>query len=355
MKLKQLTAMGTLVLLTAACGSGTAEESKKVNEEVAAEEFTADAVNPLELDSVVEESDLALDQVDDLGSEEAGALALTDSEAPKAPVAAMGKGKIHKRSCAVDATAGKTTVSILRGVGRFAGFDTNRLQAVAGRGFIEKIERVWSLAGATVPCDEEAKHAVIDWKQVSGLTLDVSFKRGRGGIAGYMAPIKDDSELVINGIVAEGTRSIQFNSALSSDRTEIVRDSTVKSDVTRYFKAKGDKQVKLHVKTAESAPLVVQAILNAQDSKMKSRAIKSGTLIATRANGAIIEANFENVQFVRGDDCMRPASGTISGKVTLANGKSHEFSAKMSPEGIDYEGKTPKFLKRRVKHQCDAE
>ena len=355
MKLKQLTAMGTLVLLTAACGSGTAEESKKVNEEVAAQEFTADAVNPLELDSVVEESDLALDQVDDLGSEEAGALALTDSEAPKAPVAAMGKGKIHKRSCAVDATAGKTTVSILRGVGRFAGFDTNRLQAVAGRGFIEKIERVWSLAGATVPCDEEAKHAVIDWKQVSGLTLDVSFKRGRGGIAGYMAPIKDESELVINGIVAEGTRSIQFNSALSSDRTEIVRDSTVKSDVTRYFKANGDKQVKLHVKTAESAPLVVQAILNAQDSKMKSRTIKSGTLIATRANGAIIEANFENVQFVRGDDCMRPASGTISGKVTLANGKSHEFSAKMSPEGIDYEGKTPKFLKRRVKHQCDAE
>ncbi len=241
------------------------------------------------------------------------------------------------------------------GIGRFAGFDTNRLQAVAGRGFIEKIERVCSLAGATVPCDEEAKHVVIDWKQVSGLSLEVSFKRGRGGVAGYRAPLKDESEVVMNGIVAEGNRSIQFNSGLSSDRTEIVRDSTVKSDVTRYFKAKGDKEIKLHVKTAESAPLVVQAILDAQDSKLKSRTIKSGTLIATRANGAIIEANFENVQFVRGDDCMRPASGAISGKVTLANGKSHEFSAKMSPEGIDYDGKTPKFLKRRVKHQCDAE
>lgn len=177
MKLKQLTAMGTLVLLTAACGSGNAEESKKVDEEVAAKGFTADAVRPLGLDSVVEESDLALDQVDDLRSEEAGALALTDSEAPKAPVAAMGNGKIHKRSCAVDATAGKTTFSIVRGIGNFAGFDTNRLQAVAGRGFIEKIERVWSLAGATVPCDEEANHVVIDWKQVSGLTLGVSFKR----------------------------------------------------------------------------------------------------------------------------------------------------------------------------------
>jgi hypothetical protein len=352
MKLKQLTAMGTIVLLSTACGSGAAEESKKVNEEAAAEEFTADAVNPLELDSVVEESDLALDQVDDIGAEQAGALALTGSEAPKA---AAGKGKIHKRTCTVDATAGKTTVSILRGIGRFAGFDTNRLQAVAGRGFLEKIERVWSLAGATVPCDEEAKHVLIDWKQVSGLTLDVSFKRGRGGVAGYMAPIKDESELVINGIVAEGSRSIQFNSALSSDSTEIVRDSTVKSNVTRYFKNKGDKEIKLHVKTEESAPLVVQAILDAQDSKLKSRTIKSGTLIATRANGAIIEANFENVQFVRGDNCMRPASGAISGKVMLANGKSHEFSAKMSPEGIDYEGKTPKFLKRRVKHQCDAE
>jgi hypothetical protein len=237
----------------------------------------------------------------------------------------------------------------------FAGFDTNRLQAVAGRGFIEKIERVWSLAGTAVPCDEEAKHVVVDWKQVSGLSLEVSFKRGRGGVAGYMAPLKDESELVINGIVAEGNRSIQFNSALSSDRTEIVRDSIVKSNVTRYFKAKGDKEVKLHVKTAESAPLVVQAILNDQDFNLKSRTIKSGTLIATRANGAIIEANFENVQFVRGDNCMRPASGAISGKVMLANGKSHEFSAKMSPEGIDYEGKTPKFLKRRVKHQCDAE
>jgi hypothetical protein len=352
MKLKQLTAMGTIVLFSAACGSGVAKDSKNVNEEASAEEFTADAVNPLELDSVVEESDMALDQVDDLGSEQAGALALTGSESPKA---AAGKGKIHKRSCTVDATAGKTTVSILRGIGKFAGFDTNRLQAVAGRGFIEKIERVWSLAGATVPCDEEAKHVAIDWKQVSGLTLDVSFKRARGGVAGYRAPLKDDSEVAMNGIVAEGNRSIQFNSALSSDSTEIVRDSTVKSNVTRNFKAKGNREVKLQVKTSESAPLVVQAILDAQDHKLKSRTIKSGTLIATRANGAMIEANFENVQFVRGDDCMRPASGTISGKVTLANGESHEFSATMSPEGIDYEGKTPKFLKRRVKHQCDAE
>jgi hypothetical protein len=67
-QLKQLTALGTFVLLSAACGTGASEENKKVNEEAAAEEFTADAVNPLELDSVVEESDLALDDVDDIGS-----------------------------------------------------------------------------------------------------------------------------------------------------------------------------------------------------------------------------------------------------------------------------------------------
>ena len=61
-ELKQLTAFGTLVLFGAACGSGVAEDIEKVTEEGAAEEFTADAVNPRELDSVVEESGLTLDQ-----------------------------------------------------------------------------------------------------------------------------------------------------------------------------------------------------------------------------------------------------------------------------------------------------
>lgn len=352
MKLKQLTTIGTIALFVTACGSAATEGKKKADEQPAGEEFTADSVNPLELDSAAEESVVALEQIDDLAAGGDGALALTDSQGPKAP---EGRGKIHLRNCSVDAQAGKTTVSIIRGIGKFAGFETKHLQAMAGRGFLEKIERVWSLAGGTVPCDQEAKHVVIDWKQVSNLSLEVSFKRGRGGVAGYTAPVKDESEVVVNGRVAEGTRSVIFNSALSADRSEIVRDSTVKSNVSRYFGAKKEEELKLHLKTAENAPLVVQAILDANDYKVKSRTIKSGTLIATRPNGALIEANFANVQYVRSDDCMRPASGTLTGKVTLANGKTHEFSATLSPSGIAFDGKTPKFLQHRVKHACESE
>lgn len=50
-------------------------------------------------------------------------------------------------------------------------------------------------------------------------------------------------------------------------------------------------------------------------STMKSRIIKSGTTITTRADGSRVEINFENMTFTSSDDCY-PVSGMLRGKIT---------------------------------------
>jgi len=174
---------------------------------------------------------------------------------------------------------------------------------------------VWSDADPAVVCNASASYAVIDFRNLAALDLDVTFSRARSRIITRKAT---GVVLREGSFTASGSRHVAMASAAapSSDRRRIA--ATITKDVTRRMQvttaASGELDYTASIYTAPAAPLTVAHDYALASGDWVEKTITSGTLVSKHEDGSRVELTFADVVYTAANGCQ-PESGTIAGEV----------------------------------------
>lgn len=220
------------------------------------------------------------------------------------------------RSCVVESQSAKVTISsdISKDV-TISGRLRTIKRSLSGKG--EQV-RVWSRSGGSVDCAASGKYAGIDWKNVDGLSLKVSFSRSRAASDSITNIKKGTTVSRSSAYDASGTRAIAWSQGSADTSSSVVRNKVVTSSVVRSFsatKTSGEKiDLKLTTEILAANPFKVTVTRASSDLSLQSKLINSGTMIATSKDGARVESSFVALLINYKDGSCTPESGSIVSK-----------------------------------------
>jgi hypothetical protein len=308
-----------VVALQAACGQAQQRDTQAPLEDVEAA-YEAELST---LDASLEDSSLALAGTDeDLSGEasdlEAGVVSSDEASADE-------PGRVT-RTCVDDPEAGVTTVTSVRkneiNMSRPRLFG-RRATGAATVSF--ETTRIWSKNGESLGCNATGDWALVDKRNMDGVTLRISFKRSVDVEASRTSPSSDGLGLQASA-ESSGERVLSY--AQSESDGSITHAITIESKVTRSVGGQaGERSASgsLEIKTG-SEPLLVKVKRDASSFDVQSRTIESGQLVTTRGNGARLESTFKNLAFEKKDGCAGPVSGEISSVHVGPNGKDRDIN-----------------------------
>ncbi len=178
-------------------------------------------------------------------------------------------------------------------------------------------QRTWAKTGGAVKCAAGKKHAALKFADMQGVSLDATSKRSRA--SELIIENKKKGTSVTRGVktTAEGTRHIDWSATTVAGATTTL-EKTVTSSMKRTLEAKNKKgetkSLAATVATKDGAPLSIAVERDTATGDAVSRTIKSGTLVATNADGTRVETTFTNVKYTKEGGCLA-ASGKIAGTV----------------------------------------
>ena len=250
------------------------------------------------------------DSLESLSEENSSASLMLDGN----PEFALASGV--SRSCVIESQNAKVTISsdISKDVTINGRLRTIK-RSLSGKG--EQV-RVWSRSGGSVDCAANGKHAAIDWKNVEGLSLKVSFSRSRASSDSVTNIKKGTTVSKSSAFDASGTRAIAWSQGSADGSSTAVRNKVVTSSVVRTFsatKSTGDKvDLKLTTEILAANPFKVTVTRALSDLALQSKLINSGTMIATSKDGARVESSFLSLLVNYKDGSCTPESGSIVSK-----------------------------------------
>ena len=179
-----------------------------------------------------------------------------------------------------------------------------------------KVTRTWSRSdGTAVTCNTAATGANADFKNPSGLKLDLSFERSRDSNRTYTST--QLTRTSTKSFIASGKRSTTWSSndtAVDTATTYVRNKSIVITDVKHALvmtdKDGAEVSSALTIKTAAGKPLVVKVERSRTDNSVTSKTIVSGQVVVTKDTDSTITTTYAD--FKLGSDECKPVSGSAT-------------------------------------------
>jgi len=221
------------------------------------------------------------------------------------------------RSCTVE---GQSAVVLVEGEMNKSFSKENRRVSMAWAMSGQTSERrVWSRsvedAAVAVACSESGKTAKIDWDDVAGLTLDLTFNRSRSRES-TMTRLRDGAVTTRSrSFSASGTHQVAWSAQQSGDDgSTITREKVITSSATRSVSALNKQgkatDLKLMVVTKDGSPLTV-AVVRSGDQKLVSKTIRSGVIVTSREGDGRMEMTYTDLKVDYTSGSCKLASGSV--------------------------------------------
>ena len=306
----------SLVIL-AACG--TENPSNEVpsagTDSVTAQDIATDSELASEdISSQVDDSITAI--MADGGMEAAsyGLAGPAETKAKRAEKEISGERK-ESRDCKMDEASGSTTVSIEREMSRERTFTLRNVSFKMTQSASDVVTRVWTKAGALVPCNEAKTHIKLPESDREGLKLAATFSRDASSATTFTK--KDVTTTRSRSKTAKGTHNVSWLSVKEeADKVIINKEVSFSLDKTIKVVDKEGKErtAEAAVKTKDGAPLTVEILRNKASGEVEEREVISGTVVATKKDGSRVELSYDKVVYTAEGHCQA-SSGKILGAV----------------------------------------
>lgn len=281
-------------------------------------------------DSVVEASD-ALDQGEEsLESNSSQVEALSLQEFSLAEEAT--RSKLLSRSCVEDSASGQAIVKVQRQLAKARVAVSKHVESGVAQSYLESLTRTWSYPGAEgqVKCDATKRFAKPDFEYMSQIKLNVEFVR-ESSASIFRERDSHEARAAKGKIISKGTREFLYEKGEASSDPKLRNNKvTMKASVSKKFHGKNlqGKEVEfdLSMSTKDGAPLVMHVVRDIESHKAVERTIVSGTKVSQHRNGATVESSYDNVKFVRGENCLLPQSGRITGSISKQGKDARSFT-----------------------------
>lgn len=252
------------------------------------------------------------DQFDDIVS----ALAQTSdtSNSSSLSLADLSKEISETRECKTE--GGKAFVDIERSMEH--DFENKRLAMSLKSS--AKISRVWSHEVSEVECGDSNKYARVGDVARAGLKLEATFERSRE------VSSENKSRAKKRSMSSTGTQSISWIDESTLDGA-ITRSALISFDISRSTSVEGIKESRSYSSRSTANSIAVTIVRDEISKAWTSKLISSASVSSVLKNGAVVEANFENVLFENSETKCSPVSGAISGTIeNPSDGESISFA-----------------------------
>ncbi len=213
--------------------------------------------------------------------------------------------------------------------------------------------RTWSRTdGAAVACNTAASGANVDFKNPSGLKLDLAFERSREVVNTFTSTALTRTST--KSFKASGKRAVTWssNDVAADNATTYVRNkSIVITDVTHSLVMTNKDGVtvssSIAINTTVDKPLVVKVERSKTDNTVTGKTIVSGQVVAKKDSDATITTTYAD--FKLGTDECKPVSGTativiadsagtVLKTLVLEAGTTSDGELKDKDSGVEVEG-----------------
>ncbi len=227
------------------------------------------------------------------------------------------------KSCAVSGNSAVVTISSKIDETKTSTSKSGTVTNTRTRTGSSSMTRTWSYAdGTAVTCNTAATGANVDFKNPSGLKLDVSFDRSRSDSNSFVGPkLTRTSSRSFN---ASGTHGIAWssNDATSDTSTAYVRNkSIVITDVKRTMTMTNKDGLTLSssltMNTIADKPIVVKVERSATDHSIANKTFVSGEVVVKKDADATITTTYDNLKL---DSECKPVSGSATIVITDSTG-----------------------------------
>jgi hypothetical protein len=168
------------------------------------------------------------------------------------------------------------------------------------------------------------KGAVVDFKNPSGVNLDVSFERSRTDSMTYTGP--KVTRTSSRSFKSSGKRTVTWSSNdPTGDGTTYARNKSVviKDVVQSLTMTNKDGQSvssSLSINTAENAPLVVKVERNSTTNAVVNKTFVSGQVVVKKDSDATITTTYSNLKLNYSDNSCSISDGSAQIVVTDSTG-----------------------------------
>lgn len=175
--------------------------------------------------------------------------------------------------------------------------------------------RSWSrIDGTPVVCKSDKTGAIIDFKNPTGLRLDVSFERNRSDEVTFTGPRL--TRISSRAVSSAGTRIITWTSndtsggsasSYARQKTVVIRNTT--HNLTMTDKDRNTVATKLTINTSEAAPLLVRVERDTATNKVLSKTFMSGQIVVKKDDDATMTTTYNNLTLNFADESCSITDG----------------------------------------------
>lgn len=176
--------------------------------------------------------------------------------------------------------------------------------------------RTWSrVDGTPVVCRSDKTGAIIDFKNPTGLRLDVSFERNRSDEVTFKGPRLTRTST--RAVSSAGTRIITWtsNDTSGGSTSSYARQKSVVIQNTTHNLTMTDKNgntvaTNLTINTSEAAPLLVRVERDTATNKVLSKTFMNGQIVVKKDNDATMTTTYSNLKLNFADDSCSVTDGS---------------------------------------------
>lgn len=307
--------IAALGLLVHSCGSkgddknDNGTSSINVSSLVADPQLTSSVVNAAHGDAVAAAADQS-------GSGSSLQFALADGDTD---------GSSVTKSCATSGNSAVVSVSSTINRSRTKSSGGGRVTVTAARTGTGSSTRTWSKTDGTPVACRSDKGAVVDFKNPSGIKLEVSFERNRNDTMTYTGP--KVTRTSSRSFSSSGKRTVTWSSndpagdgaTYSRNKSVVIKD--VVQSLTMTNKDGQSVSSSLSINTAENAPLVVKVERkNDSTNAVVNKTFVSGQVVVKKDSDATITTTYTNLKLNYADSSCSISDGTAQVVVTDSTG-----------------------------------
>ncbi len=233
-------------------------------------------------------------------------------------------GSSVTKSCATSGNSAVVSVSSTINRSRTKSSGGGRVTVTAARTGTGSSTRTWSKTDGTAVTCRTDKGAAVDFKNPSGVKLEVSFERNRSDTMTYTGPrVTRTSTRSFN---SSGKRTVTWSSndsagdgtTYSRNKSVVIKD--VVQSMTMTNKDGQSVSSTLSINTSENAPLVVKVERNNTTNAVVNKTFVSGQVVAKKDSDATITTTYTNLKLSYADNSCSISDGTAQVVVTDSTG-----------------------------------
>lgn len=233
-------------------------------------------------------------------------------------------GSSVTKSCTKNGNSAVVSVSSTINRSRTKTSGGGRVTVTASRAGTGSSTRTWSKTDGTAVACRSDKGAAVDFKNPSGVKLEVSFERNRSDTMTYTGPrvTKTSSR----SFKSSGKRTVTWSSndpagdgsTYSRNKSVLIKD--VVQSLTMTNKDGQSVSSNLSINTAENAPLVVKVERDSATNAVVNKTFLSGQVVVKKDSDATITTTYTNLKLNFSDNSCSISDGTAQVVVTDSTG-----------------------------------